>query len=149
MKTPATGLEGIADITPPLLPAETGLDPILVFAVTCVLLALITVALVWRVRRTPVARARHQLTRLHAAYRDRQINKRNTSYRIAAILRAGLQQAVISATTPLPARLRTEQQRWNDFVAQLKQARYTRASCDEQQLDALFEDARYWLRHWS
>jgi hypothetical protein len=149
MNEPVNKPDGIADITAPLLPPETTIDPVVALALACVLLVAIVLFVTWRRRRRPRHRARRQLARLQAEYQYKRLDNRSASYRLVAILQSGLQRTAISDTTELPPRLATRQQRWHAFVTQLRQARYTRTSCDGTQLEALFAQAQYWLRHWS
>lgn len=146
MNESAGKLQGILDIEPPLLPPEAGAETILamLLAAAVAILAL----LLWRRARSPRARARRGLAGLRSSHIQARIDARSAAFQLAALLRAGLGVAQIDRATPLPARLESHRQRWQSFLDELGDARYTRTPCSDDRLAALLAEAHFWLRRW-
>jgi hypothetical protein len=140
-------LNGIADIAPPLLPAESNTALVMLILAASVIVLLLLL-LTWRRFHSRRGQARRQLRACQANHNARQISNRHAAYEIAAILRHGLGLQQISRATPLPPRIHAQGQRWQTFIQSLHAARYVPADCPDQQLAQLFAEATFWLRRW-
>jgi hypothetical protein len=157
-------LSGILDIEAPVAPLATG-ELWLAVAAALVLLAGI-VYLAWRRHTSPRARARRRLAALQRSYDQRQVDGRHAAFELAAILREAYGVSHLSAAhfipsfrrmpessllKPLDSGIRRNDEsvelRWHEFIDGLSTTRYAAHDIDPAQLDALFRNAREWLRH--
>lgn len=140
-------VDGIVDIEPPLLPPETNWD-VLVIAVAALLLSAVLITMLWRRHHGLRGWARRCISQLHTANLRQQIDVRQAAFRIAEVLRTGLDLHQVSRATHLPHQLEGQQQRWDSFTDQLSRARYAPARCSRQEIEALLSEATFWLRRW-
>lgn len=137
MTLPPELLQRLADIEPPPAPDW---HPLLLTGAIFLVLALLP--LVWRfARRTPAPRrtALQRLRQLERQWRQGCCSERETAYRLAAILRLGLELESLR-TTSEPARGRE----WQQFIEQLDELRYRPQSTGRLSTE-LFHKARRWL----
>ncbi len=97
----------------------------------------------WRILRSPRARARRRLARLPDSAPDVQA----LAFQLAAILREGLGVSRLAADRPPPRRPALAA-RWAVFVKRLDQARYRPPPGPAESRQALVRECRFWLAKW-
>jgi hypothetical protein len=160
MQDTPTGLEGILDIEPPVVPMfygwESGGLPIIFILIAVVALLLVTAFLFWnryfstrgKAQRRLVALRNHFNRKLITHNKEQPIDNHPEVFRLSEILRDGLNLQQVSGLTPLPDRLGSHKDQWQAFVEHLSFARYSPSGYPSAQIDSLFEDAGFWLKHW-
>ncbi len=140
-------LDGIYDVIPPTMPVvnESG-NLISITAIAVLILSFVAVYL-WRSRSCRYI-ARYQLQILARSIKQQEPDQRQNAYRLAEILRNGLQLNSLGLDTGLPSTLSTDESRWKRFVEILSQARYSRDGIEAEPFGRLVQEARHWLKHW-
>ncbi len=146
MNTTDKPLQTLLDIELP--PPPPDYSAVIFIAASAIVIGVIGLYLLWRCLWSRRARARRGLRRQRALLRRGNTDGRRAAYRIAATLRAGLGLSCVSPSTPLPAPLATQRDRWERFIDTLHRARYSRAPCSAREQERLFTDAEFWLRRW-
>lgn len=158
-------LHGIQDLRPLAIPADptSTVGWLAIALILLVGLALFTWWL-WTRLQSPHSKAARQLRQLQrhpAPAQDQPAQAR----RIAHLLASGIGHTHLSQRTPLPARLRDQQARWQRFTRQISQACYARQDALQQlhrnhsgqpeqapeqtiEMEQLIGEARYWLQQW-
>ena len=143
-------VHGILDIEQPVIPADNGLlTPLICLSLLILLIIMTTLAI--RYYNSCRSRARR---RLHLLYRcasnnldDPEILK-STAYQLTDILAAGVGLNGISSTTSLPLELSQHHERWHRFTSGLSTIRYARQDSYPFNLDEIFKESFFWLKHW-
>lgn len=139
--------EGLLDIDVPPPPAASGTDMLLWIVVVALILLVAWFA--WRRRqRAPRVQARRRLDALRTAHDAQTLTARAAAFRLAVVLRQGLGLGRLSVQTPVPASIATLDERWRAFLTALDAARYAPRPCSDTDLQRLFAEAGFWLRHW-
>ena len=125
---------GLQDILPPPHVAG-GAGVITVISVLALLLLSVAVL---RYYRAPRNRSRRALNRLHSRLDRGQVDTRTVAHELAASLHQALDnRALTHATTA----------EWDDFSHRLNAARFSRHPCSQELVQALLQEARFWLEH--
>jgi hypothetical protein len=144
-----SSLTGLADIEPPAAPPEIAWSGTTI-TVTIVLLALILLVYYLRIRRSPQTQAQRRLNQLCRDLNKNTLEPRKALFNLAACMRFGLGLSKLISTTPLPHIARetetTHHQRWFQFVTTLSKLRYAASPPNRAEVNALFKEAKYWLR---
>ncbi len=146
MNTTDSALQTLLDIELP--PPPPDYSAVIFITLCAVVISAIGLYLLRHRLWSQRARARRGLRRERALLRRGSLDGRSAAYRIAATLRAGLGLSCVSPSTPLPAPLATQRDRWERFVDTLHRARYSPAPCSAREQERLFIDAEFWLRRW-
>lgn len=137
--------QGIADILVPAAPAT-----IAFFSVSNILIiaaALVMIVLLWHWRYSKRAIALRML-KDNALESLQKGDFYATAYCIATVIRHRLGITRLDTKTPLPARLASQQQRWDEFLATLQSGRYSKDACPKENMLRLYAEAGFWLRRW-
>lgn len=143
-------VHGILDIEQPVIPADNGLLTTLI-CLSLFILLLIMTALAVRHYISCRSRARR---RLHLLYRSASNNLddpeilKSTAYQLSDILAAGLGLNGIISTTTLPLELSQHHDRWQRFTSGLSTIRYAPKDSYSFNLDEIFKESFFWLKHW-
>ena len=160
MQETPTGLEGILDIEPPVVPMFYGWEThglmIICIAILVIALLLVTVFLFWKRYFSTRGKAHRRLDALRNHFNQQLITQNKgllidnhpDIFRLSEILRDGLNLQQVSSRTPLPDKLGSHKDQWQTFVEQLSFARYSPSGYVSAQVDELFEDAGFWLKNW-
>ncbi len=132
---------GLLDIRPPPVAPEG----ISLLTVVVGLLLILALYLLLRHYRLPRSRARRGLDRLRAAIAAGSVDNRAAAHTLAGLLRLGLddmpQGMFFSGTEVFSA----DPDKWVAFAQYLAEARFAAKPCSSEQLQALLEEAGFWL----
>lgn len=143
-------VHGILDIEQPVIPADNGLLTTLICLSLLILLIIMT-ALAVRYYNSCRSRAKR---RLHLLYRSASNNLddpeilKSTAYQLSDILATGVGLNGITSTTTLPSELSQHHERWQCFTSGLSTIRYARQDSYPFNLDEIFRECFFWLKHW-
>ena len=143
-------VHGILDIEQPVIPADNGLLTSLICLSLFILLIIMT-ALAIRYYNSCRSRAKRRLHLLYSSASnnldDPEILK-STAYQLSDILATGVGLNGITSTTTLPPELSQHQERWQCFTSGLSTIRYARQDSYPFNLDEIFRECFFWLKHW-
>lgn len=152
MQENATALQGIFGIEPLVSPLLVTVEAnIINILVGIVIMAIVFGALLIFVRYRYFSvrgRASRELAALQTEFERHYSDEHKTVFLLADILRRGLQLQKISIETLLPEKCDSQNSRWSIFVKTLYAARYSVQVADPSQINRLFAETQYWLRHW-
>jgi len=139
-------LNGILNIEP--LPApQINWEPLL-FS-TLGLLAILVVAIIFYTRyRSTRGITKHKLRILHIKFKKQQISSHDTAFQLASIMQQGLRLHALSHATRLPKQLEAHQARWNTFIQNLCNARYSSHEYSKNEMQLLFSDVKFFVGQW-
>ena len=143
-------VHGILDIEQPVIPADNGLLTTLI-CLSLLILLIIMAALAIRYYNSCRSRARR---RLHLLYRSASNNLddpeilKSTAYQLSDILAAGVGLNGITSRTTLPPELSQHHERWQRFTSGLSTIRYACQDSYPFNLDEIFKESFFWLKHW-
>jgi hypothetical protein len=144
-----SSLTGLADIAPPAAPPEVAWSGAAI-TITIVLLAIGLLVYYLRIRRSPQTQAQRRLNLLCRELNKNMVEPRKAVFNLAACVRFGLGLSKLISTTPLPYTARetdsAHQQRWLQFITTLSKLRYAASPPTRVEVNALFKEAKYWLR---
>jgi len=134
MNTPE--LARIADIVPPAPPAATGSATVIYLVIAIMMVA--AIYSIYRFRQS----ATSQLRRLRRQHQQGMTDKRQLAFELSLLICQQLQLHRISPDHP-PAN--SPKQEWHQFAALLQYACFSRHSSDNDSLDRVLNEARFWL----
>lgn len=132
---------GLLDIRPPPVAPE-GLS--LVSAVVGLLLIL-ALYLLLRHYRSPRNRARRGMVRLRSAIAVGSVDNRAAAHTLAGLLRLGLDATPKGIFFSGREVCSADPDKWSAFAQHLAEARFAAKPCSSEQLQALLEEAGFWL----
>lgn len=146
----AQPLHSLIDIEPPVTPPTSNTPVIFSTLLLSILLATILRGTLnhWKSSRSHSRRQLNKLKNNISINRHGNNDPRENSYQLVAILAQGLGLNGIVSTTPLPSALIDYEDRWNTFTSQLSVIRFSDQKQSSSTIDALIEEAHYWLRVW-
>ena len=148
--------QGLLDIEPPLVPAGTGLNTVLI-AMALILLLMILATLAFRHFSSFRSQARRRLRHLQRSVAKQLLRNdskgnetvtRVAAYQLARHLADGVGINGITSSTALPAELSHQQDRWQSFTRELSAVRFDRQYSQQSNLDELFSETFFWLKNW-
>jgi len=155
MQENPTALEGILDIEPPIMPLLYALElnaPSIIFITLLIISALFATIFLLRHRYFSIRGKAHRrlktLQNHFSVQSKQQLDTHHAIFELSHVLRDGLNLKQLSKLTHLPDRLKSNKTSWEEFITQLSIARYSPTDLTPEQVDALFENARFWLKSW-
>lgn len=140
-------LGGILDIIQPLAPEETALNHfVIVLTLVSLSTILISLALYWW--RSPRQRCTRQIDALLHKHSDGQIDAHQAAFELAKIMLERIHYQQLSGNNPIPMHLQQHNSRWQAFVSELNDARYSRSEFNEPAFAKLTSEAIFWVRSW-
>ena len=157
MRDALTATDAILDIELPAAPVESGLTVTLTVISVFILLSILS-WLSLRRYNSYRSQARRRLRQLRRTVKNsdetnRTIEQasadvRETAFHLARLFCVGVGINGITRSTALPAYLHQHQERWQRFTNDLSTARYACKSTQPPNLDSLFNETLFWLKHW-
>ena len=157
MRDALTATDAILDIELPAAPVESSLTVTLTVISVFILLSILS----WfslRRYNSYRSQARRRLRQLRRAVKNgdetnRTIEQdtadvRETAFHLARLFCVGVGINGVTRSTALPAYLHQHQERWQRFTNDLSTARYDCKSIQPINLDSLFNETLFWLKHW-
>ena len=157
MRDALTATDAILDIELPAAPVESSLTVTLTVISVFILLSILS----WfslRRYNSYRSQARRRLRQLRRAVKNgdetnRTIEQdtadvRETAFHLARLFCVGVGINGVTRSTALPAYLHQHQERWQRFTNDLSTARYDCKSIQPKNLDSLFNETLFWLKHW-
>ncbi len=157
MKDTIDPLQGIIDITGPVVPWQYALENTLRqnMTPTTIFLSLFaagTLAAIlyfcWRHFFSLRGKAKRKIRALQQHHHRQAIDGHSAAFQLANILRDSLNLAQLSTRTPLPGKLQKYNDRWQAFTKELSIIRYAPTDDAQHKLPSLFIDAHFWLSYW-
>jgi len=157
MKGSLTAEHAILDIELPLAPIESSHTVTFTLIAVFILISILS----WQgLRRYNSYRsqARRRLHKLRRSVENRRAKNttvdklsaedRETAFRLARIFCVGIGINGVTHTTALPAHLHQYNERWQRFITDLSTARYASQTLQQSNIDKLFSETLFWLKHW-
>jgi len=139
-------LNGILNIEP--LPApQINWEPVLFSAIGLLIILLVAIFFYARYRSTRGI-TKHKLRILHFEFEKQQIGSHDTAFQLANIMQQGLRLHALSHATELPKQLEAHQARWNTFIQNLCNARYSSHEYPKNEMQLLFSDVKFFVGLW-
>jgi len=157
MKKSLTATDAILDIELPVAHVESGLTVTLTLIAAFILSSILSWFIVrhYNSRRSQARRRLCQLRRSLNSVSDINntlgqvsTDSRETAFRLARLFSVGVGINGVTSSTPLPAQIDQYHERWQRFTADLSTARYACQPGLSPNLDSLFNETLFWLRHW-
>ena len=141
-------IDGIYDIQPLPIPPLSLLE--ITIATILVISVLSTIAFFfWRILYSKKAIARRKIKQLHKDYVTGNINSHNAIYQLCFITKQALGLKNLSKNAPLPKELNSNVTQWVIFLDNLSTLRYKKSSDQRLDLEHVFSDSLFWIKHWS
>ena len=140
-------VEGIYDIQPPVHPALSDLETILLAMIYIIFISLV-VYFTWKTFYSPKKRAQRKIKKLRIKYSENQITSHDVIYQLCFILQQGLKLNYLGQNTLLPEKLISKKEDWTNFTKNISTLRYKNKDKSQQDINTLFKNSLFWLKVW-
>ena len=140
-------IDGIYDIQPLIKPALSLLE-ITLLSLLLVLLISLALYSTWKVLYSKKSIAKRNIIALRKKYAENRISSHDAIYQLCFITKQGLKLKNLNNDTPLPNKLISKNQQWQNFINDISFLRYKNITKSHNDINKIFSDSLFWLKVW-